>query len=96
MQMSCFILRFLCGQVSKAAQDLSFVGFIHTLSQHEAEGDCENITMNLDSLKTSLNLLQAYNTYKTDSLSLSVNDESLWELIHQHQEWIYSRVREKF
>lgn len=93
---SCFILRYLCGQVPKASQDLSFVGFIHnTTSQNELQGDSENMIMNVNSLKSSLNLLQACGNHSNNSLGLTADNESLWELIHQHQEWIYSRVRSK-
>lgn len=97
LHISCFILRYLCGQVSKASQDLSFVGFIHnTFSNHEPEGGSDHMAMNLNSLKTSLNLWQAYGTTINDSVSVTADNESLWELIHQHQEWIYSKVRSKF
>ncbi|UKZ71915.1 uncharacterized protein TrAtP1_012858 [Trichoderma atroviride] len=93
LHMSCFILRYLCGQVSKASRDLSFVGFIHnTFSSHEPQGGSDHMAMNLNSLKTSLNLWQAYGTPSNDSISVTADNESLWELIHQHQEWIYSKI----
>lgn len=97
IHMSCFILRYLCGQVSKASQDLSLVGFIHnTTTNRELEGGSEHMIMNLDSLKTSLNLLHAYGTFSNSSIGVAADNESLWELIHQHQEWIYSKVRSSF
>ncbi|KAL6901616.1 hypothetical protein GGI43DRAFT_362485 [Trichoderma evansii] len=90
---SCFILRYLCGQVSKASQDLSFVGFIHnTSSNHELQGSSEHMIMNLNPLKTSLNLLQVYGISRNNSIGVTADNESLWELIHQHQEWIYSKI----
>jgi hypothetical protein len=93
LHISCFILRYLCGQVSKASRDLSFVGFVHnTFSSHELEDGSEHMAMNLNSLKTSLNLWQAFGTTSNDSVSVTADNESLWELIHQHQEWIYSKV----
>ncbi|KAL7925855.1 hypothetical protein ACQKWADRAFT_202678 [Trichoderma austrokoningii] len=95
IHISCLILRYLCGQASKASQDLCFVGFIHntcTFPNHEPEGGSEHITMNLNSLKTSLNLWQAYGTTNNNSISVTADNESLWELIHQHQEWIYSKI----
>ncbi|KAL7800056.1 hypothetical protein V8C37DRAFT_398296 [Trichoderma ceciliae] len=93
MQMSSFVLRYLCGQATKAAQDLTLVEFIHTPSQYEVGCGSEDTTMSLNPLKTCQGLLQAYSTYKNDHLSISLDKGSLWEMIHQHQEWIYSKAR---
>ncbi|KAH8124447.1 hypothetical protein LI328DRAFT_168553 [Trichoderma asperelloides] len=91
-QISCLILRYLCGQVSKASHDLSFVGFIHhTTSQNELKDNSENMVMNHNTLRTSLNVLQSCN-YSNNLPGLAADNESLWKLIHQHQEWIYSRI----
>jgi hypothetical protein len=96
IHISCFVLRYLCGQASKASQDLSFVGFIHnSFSHHGLESGSEQIGVNLNSLKTSLNLWQAYGTINNDSINVTADNESLWELIHQHQEWMYSKVRSR-
>lgn len=51
--------------------------------------------MNLNPLKTSLNLLQVYGNSRNNYISGTADNESLWELIHQHQEWIYSKVGTK-
>ncbi|EHK18907.1 uncharacterized protein TRIVIDRAFT_44263 [Trichoderma virens Gv29-8] len=94
MQISNFILRFLCGQASKVAHDSSLVGFVHPSSEHELEVNLEGAAMKPSPLKTCQNLLRAYGSYKSDTLSWSVDKEPLWEMIHQHQEWIYSKARE--
>lgn len=94
MQMSNFVLRYLCGQASKATHDISLVGFCHPFTEHELESDSEDASMKLSALKTCQNLLRGYGSYQSNSPSLSVNKEALWEMIHQHQEWIYTKARE--
>ncbi|KAL7910163.1 hypothetical protein GGI35DRAFT_448012 [Trichoderma velutinum] len=92
MQMSNFVLRYLCGQASKATHDISLVGFVHPFTEHELESDSGDASMKLSALKTCQNLLRAYGSYQSNSSGLSVNKEALWEMIHQHQEWIYTKL----
>ncbi|QYT04447.1 hypothetical protein H0G86_011353 [Trichoderma simmonsii] len=92
MQMSNFVLQYLCGQASKATHDISLVGFCHPFTENELESDSEDASMKLSALKTCQNLLRAYGSYQSNSSSLSVNKEALWEMIHQHQEWIYTKI----
>ncbi|KAL7948433.1 hypothetical protein V8C42DRAFT_251266 [Trichoderma barbatum] len=92
MQIGNFVLRFLCGQAAKVAHDLSLVGFIHPSSEHELEIGSRDASMKLSPLKTCQDLLRSYGSYKSDSHILSVDKQPLWEMIHQHQEWIYSKI----
>ncbi|KAL6882991.1 hypothetical protein HDV57DRAFT_468589 [Trichoderma longibrachiatum] len=92
MQMSNSVLRYLCGQASKVCHDLSLVAFLHTSSEQELESDSASPGSKSSPLKTCQNLLRAYGSCKSETLGLSVDKEELWEMIHQHQEWIYAKV----
>ncbi|KAL7818314.1 hypothetical protein V8C26DRAFT_397310 [Trichoderma gracile] len=91
MHMSNSVLRYLCGQASKVALDLSLVAFLHPSSEQELESSASP-SSTLSPLKTCQNLLRAYGSCKSETLGLSVDREPLWEMIHQHQEWIYAKV----
>lgn len=96
MQMSNSVLRYLCGQASKVCHDLSLVAFLHTSSEQELESDSASPGSKSSPLKTCQNLLRAYGSCKSETLGLSVDKEELWEMIHQHQEWIYAKARRDF
>ncbi|KAL7930439.1 hypothetical protein V8C35DRAFT_312628 [Trichoderma chlorosporum] len=89
---SSFMLKYLCGQASKVAHDISLLAFVHPYSEHALESDTGSAGMRLSPLKTCQNFLRAYSSYKSDSITVSVDREPLWEMIHQHQEWIYSKI----
>ncbi|KAH0491801.1 hypothetical protein TgHK011_003209 [Trichoderma gracile] len=92
MHMSNSVLRYLCGQASKVALDLSLVAFLHPSSEQELESSASS-SSRLSPLKTCQNLLRAYGSCKSETVGLSVDREPLWEMIHQHQEWIYAKAR---
>ncbi|EGR45461.1 uncharacterized protein TRIREDRAFT_111059 [Trichoderma reesei QM6a] len=96
MQISNSILRYMCGQASKVAHNLSLVAFIHPSSEQELENGSASASSKLSPLKTCQNLLRAYGSCKSEKLGLSVDQELLWEMIHQHQEWIYAKARRGF
>ncbi|ETR98605.1 hypothetical protein M419DRAFT_88307 [Trichoderma reesei RUT C-30] len=86
----------MCGQASKVAHNLSLVAFIHPSSEQELENGSASASSKLSPLKTCQNLLRAYGSCKSEKLGLSVDQELLWEMIHQHQEWIYAKARRGF
>ncbi|KAL6866845.1 hypothetical protein J3F83DRAFT_131886 [Trichoderma novae-zelandiae] len=92
MHMSNSILRYLCGQASKVAYDLSLVTFLHPCSEQELESGSESPSSKPSPLKTCQKLLRAYGSCRSNTLGLAVDSEPLWEMIHQHQEWIYAKV----
>lgn len=78
------IIRFLCGQVDKATNDLSNVSFIHWQLHDESPGTDQD----------PLRLCQAtLRRYRDTESPFALKEAVLWKDVHVQQERIYVQVR---
>ncbi|KAH8702552.1 hypothetical protein BGW36DRAFT_373061 [Talaromyces proteolyticus] len=84
-QMSRLVTGFLCGQTIKAAQDMSYVAFIH----RKFQGACKEFDTINNPLKSCGVLLRAF---ASGSSSADLYCAALWDIVHEQQEEIYKQI----
>ncbi|KAK5991200.1 hypothetical protein PT974_09478 [Cladobotryum mycophilum] len=93
-QMSRVVIQFLCGQITKAAQDVTYVPFIHRLfAEGILRADAQDSqdshsAPKINSLKQCQLLLQEHGFQDE---ATDVSQSVLWSKVHEHQEWIYAQ-----